>query len=677
MTENAVAELLAAILPSIQAFADQENASLEALGSNIQEIGDISTQVAGAVVSGMQNLGDTIVEKYDLLSSDITKGLGALNAEFSTIIGESLELIVGHISVATLAYSDAVATTQERLIELMGQGQLQSLNTLESFQSTIASFLGTFTERLIDPFKEFAVAVDAQAEALERIADILLGIKEGKDGSIFDGLPGLLIPAIGRAIFGGEKERAHDTEGNLAKMMSIVKNPAIKGAEPNIMFEGSVPIAPILRSIMTVITLPFMFMQYMGAYQTPEIEKTRQASNIRNPWQKLPLEQLSVALRRGFIGTDKLIEDLGAQGYSNEDVGVVQQLIEQIIPPLDLIDWMRRGIIGEGESQTRMFNQGFKAEDIENITEASFHLPGVADLIEMSVKEVFSPEVSQAFGQHLEYPPELTKWGRKIGIKEEVLRLYWMAHWKLPSVNMGFDMLHRGIIDNTRLDKLFIALDIMPGWRDELKQLSYRVPTRVDTRRFHALGLIDREQVKSLYLRRGYSPEDAELQTKFTEVYNDQVSTIGEDKARELSMAQTLGLFEDGLLSGAEAEVILQSTGFSPDDSALLVLSRELDVERKARKRQLALVKNRVVKRIIDINQGAARLANLGMSPGEIKEAVAEMEFALEEGVNTPPLSDLVKMKGKGIINNDEFESGLYALGFGPEWSARYLKLYK
>ncbi|GAH93918.1 unnamed protein product, partial [marine sediment metagenome] len=44
-------------------------------------------------------------------------------------------------------------------------------------------------------------------------------------------------------------------------------------------------------------------------------------------------------------------------------------------------------------------------------------------------------------------------------------------HWSLPSPSQGFEMLHRGVIDEAELNMLLRALDIMPFWREKLTKV--------------------------------------------------------------------------------------------------------------------------------------------------------------------------------------------------------------
>ncbi|GAH07016.1 unnamed protein product, partial [marine sediment metagenome] len=73
-----------------------------------------------------------------------------------------------------------------------------------------------------------------------------------------------------------------------------------------------------------------------------------------------------------------------------------------------------------------------------------------------------------------DYPKPLETWAAKKGLSKEWSQRYWAAHWSLPSASQGFEMLHRGIINQSDLNMLLRALDVMPFWREKLTGIAYR-----------------------------------------------------------------------------------------------------------------------------------------------------------------------------------------------------------
>ncbi|GAI14199.1 unnamed protein product, partial [marine sediment metagenome] len=86
------------------------------------------------------------------------------------------------------------------------------------------------------------------------------------------------------------------------------------------------------------------------------------------------------------------------------------------------------------------------------------------------MREVYTPEIAEAFGQFdgLDEVVERASADIKaIGLTKETFAKYWAAHWMLPSVGQGFEMVHRAVIppvstaeEPLGLDRLMTALDI-------------------------------------------------------------------------------------------------------------------------------------------------------------------------------------------------------------------------
>lgn len=146
----------------------------------------------------------------------------------------------------------------------------------------------------------------------------------------------------------------------------------------------------------------------------------------------------------------------------------------------------------------------------------AYPIPPVADIITMAVREAFTPSIAERFGQYEDFPPDFEKYAAMKGLSSDWAKRYWAAHWSLPSPQQGYEMLHRGIVNESELFMLMKALDIMPFWRTKLMQMSYRRLTRVDVRRMYKAGVLSQAEVYEAYVHHGYNPENAKRMTEFT-----------------------------------------------------------------------------------------------------------------------------------------------------------------
>ncbi|GAH19953.1 unnamed protein product, partial [marine sediment metagenome] len=186
--------------------------------------------------------------------------------------------------------------------------------------------------------------------------------------------------------------------------------------------------------------------------------------------------------------------------------------------------------------------------------ELAFQIPPVADIITMAVREAFTPEIAAKFGQYEDYPPDLETWAMKKGLSKEWSQRYWAAHWSLPSPLQGFEMLHRGVINEGELNMLLRALDVMPFWRDKLTQIAYRRLTRVDIRRMYKQGVLDEKEVYESYLQHGYNPENAERMSEFT--IRQTLATLSKFTSGDIIKA-----FASRMITNSEAISLLGDIG--------------------------------------------------------------------------------------------------------------------
>ena len=234
-------------------------------------------------------------------------------------------------------------------------------------------------------------------------------------------------------------------------------------------------------------------------------------------------------------------------------------LRSQLIDPMTAIQLWRRDPAKYGKYLEDLQYGGFDDERIEALKFVTQLIPGVQDLIRMSVREAFSPEIAEKFGQYQDPPTAVYPWAEKLGLSQEWVDRYWAAHWELPSSLNGFELLHRGIITEDELKLLLRALDVMPFWRDKLIKLSWNIPTRVDVRRFWDLRTIDEARLREVYTGMGYHAQDLEDYVLWTKIYVEFPDLLARFKNGWISLEQVRSrLLELGMKPDA-AEELLQT----------------------------------------------------------------------------------------------------------------------
>ena len=365
--------------------------------------------------------------------------------------------------------------------------------------------------------------------------------------------------------------------------------------------------------------------------------------------------------------------NLERAGLSDERI---DQLLNIRFNPLSLAEnvaALRRGFIDPNTFEANLRALSLSDEDIDVANKLSYQLPPIGDLIRMVVRDVFDPTVVEQGGFRDDidtFPFEIAD---QMGLDREWAERYWMAHWVLPSINQGFEMLHRGEIDDDGLEALFKAADIAPGYKDELKAIAYRSFTRVDTRRMNLfLADFGPAQVKRSYKDLGYDDEKAQVLTDFTIAYNDNVRAGSKSKERDLTKSDIIGAYNDGVLDAAETGRYLLALGYDDAEVTVLIEREDTQAMMAERKADIRNIVEQAKIKALTYEEAQDRLAALDLTRTETNKALADLARATEARTRTPAKSDLDNWLDMGLITEGDYGEELRTLGYAD----RYVDLY-
>jgi hypothetical protein len=312
-----------------------------------------------------------------------------------------------------------------------------------------------------------------------------------------------------------------------------------------------------------------------------------------------------------------------------------------------------------------------------NFKKAAFFIPPVQDLITMAVREVFTPAIAERFGQFEDFPEDFAKWGAQQGVSKEWAERYWAAHWALPSVQMGYEMLHRGVIEKSDLELLLKSQDVMPFWRDKLIEISFAPFTRIDIRRMHKIGVLDRDEVFKAYKDIGYDVDRAEKLTEFTEQLNDDSSILNVLDISELSRSNVLEFYRLGIITETVAFAMLLEIGYDLATATLWIRDANIKEEIRERKEDANLLVTQAKTGVISFSQANDQLVAMGLSSREVTKYQRQLLQAESAQNKLPSKSDLDKMFTSDIIDVTIYEDTLLKLGYSTVWVGRFSELVK
>lgn len=430
--------------------------------------------------------------------------------------------------------------------------------------------------------------------------------------------------------------------------------------------------------------------QTVAPLLAPVAQAGQQVAYSAWPNLRLGIGEAVAARYREIISDERYTNDLQAQGISEERSDWIYQAGESLLNGMELIALKRRTDMRPGEFYVRAKNIRWSNKGIDDLAKVTEYIPGPADIISFAVREVYSPEIAEAFGQYEGADGVIAKARadiEAIGMVPDTFRKFWAAHWMLPSVGQGFEMMHRNVIPVTAtegeplsLERLMVALDIMPAWRDKLTAISYNPYTRVDVRRMHKLGIIDDEDLPRAYLDLGFDKNKAQGMTDFTIAYNAEPpeSDQTEDdkfviRERDLTKTDILNGYRDGLLDDGEVKTALTLLGYSPAEQEYYIDRIAYNKERDETDLYLKYYHDAYIRGVMDFNQITDKLGELNLPAKRIEYLFGVWDLEKMARTNRPTKSELMTFRRKDIIDDDTFNNEMR----GHQYSQRYIEWYR
>ncbi len=373
--------------------------------------------------------------------------------------------------------------------------------------------------------------------------------------------------------------------------------------------------------------------------------------------EQLPISEVIESYHKSIINETELREILYTYGFDDTNINRLLQITKPIITVADIIRAYRYNEISEQEYLNLLKMSGIDEKTRRYFEIATKIYPSTSDLVRFAVREVFNNNVVSRFKYDEDMPQRFIEEMKKQGMDEEYAKMFWYAHWELPSVTLGIEMFRRGIISKEEFSELLKLHDIAPAWREKIIQVLYELPTRVDLRRMYRIGVVDENYVYQMYLKLGYDQETAKALTKFT------ILTEG-DEERNLSKAEILNMYEEGVINEERAFNLIIAIGYSESSAKLIIATKKVEIARKKLKENIDDLKQRFIANEISDELLHDQLISLGIS--EAKTANLIKQFKREKAKQAKLLDkdEYIKAYKSKIIDEQELIEFLTRLGY-------------
>ena len=363
-------------------------------------------------------------------------------------------------------------------------------------------------------------------------------------------------------------------------------------------------------------------------------------------------------------------QQLKKHGYDNTQIDNIVLAYYKTIDEGTLRVLYLRKIITAEKLYERMYELGYTKARIDDIVQTWEIIPGPGDLFNMVAKEAFEPDIVAKLGLGAEFPTEQLPWLQKQGISEYWAMKYWIAHWAQPSIGQGFEMLHRGVINDAELDLLFRAVEVPSFWRDKLTQVAYVPYTRVDARRMADVGVLATEDLLKAYTDIGYDVDKAAKMVDFTLKFN-----AGPEK--ELTRGAILNSYKSALINKTAAKDLLIKQDYTSDLADFYILMADYDEATKTQDLLFDNIKTQYLLNKMSTTNVTRQLNNMGLDSSRISALISNWGLEKYQYELLPSKTELTSFLLKGIINETQYRQTMSQHGYDAVSIQYYLAAIK
>lgn len=593
------------------------------------------------IYNAVGGVSDAVDGAYHSLVRKLDAAVGRVEQRVDTVVNEVGQRIANEIN----GLEATVGAVEQRISGVVAAGVAQLAGAVDSVANSIAgqvetlinTLLPTITENLTGGFRALGEATGDVAEAigtLDQLPEVFLGelIEWGKAlwPSWIEPLRVLVTESVSGLMHSLEGEQAPEVNRILDELARLPLPPVAQQALALVRGRD----APLFLVPLIAVIGGAVLHGAISAGLGPQLGLLRQQSLAATRPELPTTTEVAAGVIRGAATRDELIDVNARTGFPDRWAELTLRLQEQLLGPTQWLDLWLRGIATTEQIDVELAKVGLSAENANRLRQLTQQLPPVQDAIRMMVREVFTPSVRSAFGLDEGFPPDsnvrAAQLFQQIGLPLDTARDYWAAHWELPSITQGFEMLHRSLISPEQLNQLITAHDVMPVWRAPLIALSYSNLTRVDTRRMFQLGILTKDEVAAEYEKQGYTKQNAQRLADFTEADTKKTQRDESEVFRAPLRGRIITAVVNGTISDGDAQRAFAAVGYDDVETRTFLAEAAVIRESETDEAIRAGVKKLYVSGQWTWQQASERLQRAGFGAGEVQRAYDVWSLDLE-----------------------------------------------
>lgn len=342
-------------------------------------------------------------------------------------------------------------------------------------------------------------------------------------------------------------------------------------------------------------------------------------------------------------------------GLSATDFDRLTLLGGDPLPPQDLGVAYRRGIINRERFQKGIVQGPLRKEWFDVLEQ-------------LQISPMSTVDAADAVNQGYMQLPRAKQIAKENGLDPDDFETLILMAGQPPGVELAQEAWNRGFINEAEFSQMFLESRIKNRYLPLLKQTRIRLIPQETARVAYRKGVYSRDKLLSTLQAWGFSQEDAATLAEMEDVG-------GDDSTRELTRAQIVDLYEEGIFAIETALELLLGMGYSEEHASAMIDLADLKNVRKYINSATTRIRSSFLAGKIDIVEASAQLDALGVQSRQ-RDAFLDV-WSIDKSTVTKTLTaaQIRQAVAKNLVTPQQAVERLMAQGYAQDDAELYLQL--
>jgi hypothetical protein len=394
---------------------------------------------------------------------------------------------------------------------------------------------------------------------------------------------------------------------------------------------------------------------------------------------------------RGTVSHAYVVNVLSRSGLRPEDVDAVISARQLLLTPATLADMVVRGVIPQGQATQVANGSGLTDSDFSLLVANSGEPPAIQELLfafrrgfidqarlehgirQSRVKDEWIPDIIAA-----RYVPMSTadaveatlkghldqgaaaKIAQENGLMPEHFDILLQTAGSPPGVQDMLALWKRGIMTEAEVDQGIKESRLMNKYIPLVKAGAERLLPERTIVSLVGKGALTVEVGTQMLLKLGFAADV--VAALMTEAHTTKTAKI-----RELTEAQTVELYRDGIVTRPDALSMLGTLGYDDQESLWILDLADMARDKRFSEAAIGRVHSAYIHRGIDVNQASALLDAMSVATDQRDRLLALWEIERSTVTRTLTVAEIGAALKRGLIDEQMANDRYLALGFSQD----------